>query len=176
MTGPRVLLAGMMGAGKSTVGAALSRRTGWPYVDNDALVARAAGRLTVDVLKLDGVARLRRLESAALTEALAAPTPVIAAVAGGVVDDDDDLARLRGGGFVVWLRARLETLTARVSHDAPRPWLGEHPAEQLARLYAGRAERYAAAASLTVDVDELDPEEVAMTVLETLTAEGLGPR
>lgn len=172
MSGPRVLLAGMMGAGKTTVGRLLAARTGWPYLDNDELVARATGRLTADVLALQGVARLRRLESAALTEALAAPTPVIAAVAGGVVDDDADLQRLREGGYVVWLRARLETLAVRVAAGPPRPWVGEHPLAELSSLYAGRAARYAQAATLIVDVDDLDAPAVVDRVVEGLRAAG----
>src|SRR6202042_3262011 len=83
----RVLLMGMMGAGKTTVGHALSARLGWPYLDNDELLARAVGKDTRRVQLEDGVEVLRRDESLALTEALTMPPPVIAAVAGGLVTD-----------------------------------------------------------------------------------------
>ncbi len=166
--GPRVLLMGMMGAGKTTVGTALSRRTGWPYLDNDELVHRATGRTTPDVLASGGVAELRRAESLALAEALTAPTPVIAAVAAGVVEDARDLERLRTGGCVVWLRARLETLVSRVGTGAGRPWLQGDAATALAALYEGRAPLYERAAGLIVDVDELPGERVADRILAAL--------
>src|SRR5947209_13369742 len=68
----RVLLVGMMGAGKTTVGHALSDLLGWPYFDNDQLLARAVGKDTRRVQAEDGEQALRRAESAALDVALRA--------------------------------------------------------------------------------------------------------
>ena len=79
----RVLLLGMMGVGKSSVGKALSKRTGWAYLDNDELVARAYGRPTPEVLATGGVEQLREAESRALQQAYAEPAPVVAGVAAG---------------------------------------------------------------------------------------------
>ncbi|MGN6473168.1 MAG: shikimate kinase, partial [Mycobacteriales bacterium] len=109
----RVLLIGMMGAGKTTVGNALSRLLGWPYYDNDELLARAVGKDTRRVQEEDGIAALRRAESAALSVALSEGGPLIAGVAGGIVTDPLDLDRLHRGGLVVWLRADLATLAKR---------------------------------------------------------------
>lgn len=164
----RVLLMGMMGAGKTTVGTALSRITGWPYLDNDELVALSAGMPTPAVLDDHGVTALRAVESRALSAALVAQPPCIAAVAGGVVDDDADLARLQAGGFVVWLRASIDTLVARVGTGAGRAWLQPDPRTALERLYAGREERYTRAATLIVDVDTLGPDEVAQRIVAAL--------
>src|SRR5205823_4302776 len=99
---------------------------------------------------------LRRAESAALTVALTHAGPLVAGVAGGVVTDPLDRDRLRLGGFVVWLRARLDTLSGRVA-DTDRPWLGDEPRVALAALYAGRAPLYESVATLVVDVDVLPP-------------------
>jgi shikimate kinase len=168
--GPRVLLVGMMGAGKTTVGRALSARTGWPYLDNDELVVRATGRASPAVL-VEGVAALRAAESAALDAALASPPPVIAAVAGGVVDDPADRARLRDGGFVVWLRASAATLARRVAAGPDRPWLagGTDPTGALASLGRGREEHYAEVAGLVVEVDRLTVAEVVDRILAALS-------
>ncbi|HET7529742.1 MAG TPA: shikimate kinase, partial [Mycobacteriales bacterium] len=77
MSGPdRVLLVGMMGAGKTTVGTALGVVLGWPYLDNDELLERAVGKDTRRVQEEDGERALRRAESAALTMALTVPGPV----------------------------------------------------------------------------------------------------
>jgi shikimate kinase len=164
----------MMGAGKTTVGNALSAATGWPYLDNDELVRRATGEPTPDVLGDEGETALRAAESAALTEALTVPSPVIAAVAGGVVGDDADLARLRDGGFVVYLRASIDTLVDRVGSGEGRPWLRPDPRAALEKLYAGREERYRAAASYVVDVDDRTPARIAELVAGA-ASEGRGP-
>ena len=166
---PRVLLLGMMGAGKSTVGAALAARTGWLYLDNDDLVARAYGRPTPEVLAEAGEAGLRAVESAALTVALEVPPPVVAGVAGGVIDSAEDRARLQeADALVVWLRASLDTLAERVGSGAGRPWLEGDPRTALTELYAGRADRYAQVADLVLDVEGRSPEELAAAVLAVL--------
>ncbi|MDQ1714227.1 MAG: shikimate kinase [Frankiaceae bacterium] len=175
--GPRVLLIGMMGAGKSTVGTALSARTGWPYYDNDELVVRATGKPTPNVLDDSGVAALRAVESLALQQALSLDSPLIGGIAGGVVDETDDRERLReSDAVIVWLRARIETLIERVGDGAGRPWLQPDPAAAMRKLYAGRAPRYAAIASLIVDVDDLPPTVVAERIMGFLSGDLNRPR
>jgi len=164
----RVLLIGAMGAGKSTVGAALAARTGWPYLDNDLLLQRAAGATAPELLARDGEPALRAAERAALDAVLALPGPLVAGVAGGVVVDPDDRRRLRDGGHVVWLRARPETLAERVGAGVGRAWLGDDPAAALRRLVAERAALYEEVATQVVDVDVLLPDEVAGVVLAAL--------
>src|SRR4051794_14630380 len=117
----RVLLVGMMGAGKTTVGKALAVTLGWPYLDNDELLARAVGKDTRRVQEEDGERALRRAESAALTMALTMPGPLIAGVAGGVVTNPLDCDRLRTGGFVVWLTGAIRT-PARPGRGPAPPW------------------------------------------------------
>lgn len=165
----RVLLIGMMGAGKTTVGLALSRLLGWPYYDNDELLARAAGKDTRRVQEEDGIAALRRAESAALTVALEEGGPLIAGVAGGIVTDPLDLDRLHSGGFVVWLRADLATLASRV-RGTDRPWLGESPEVAMRLLYAGREWLYAEASTLIIDEAQTTPELIALRIAAALAA------
>lgn len=159
----RVLLIGMMGAGKTTIGRALSDLIGWPYYDNDQLLARAVGKSTRRVQQEDGELALRRAESAALNLALTEAGPLIAGVAGGIVSDPLDLARLHRSSFVVWLRADLATLVRRVT-GTDRPWLGDSPAVAMAHLYAGREWLYNNAATLVIDEDQTTPELIARQI------------
>ncbi|MDP9394675.1 MAG: AAA family ATPase [Actinomycetota bacterium] len=165
----RVLLMGMMGTGKSSVGRELSRRTGWRYVDNDELVEIAAGIPTRDVLRQRGEPGLREAESGALRIGLRLERPVIASVAGGVVTVPEDVAALReSDAVVVWLTAPLEVLAERV-RGTGRPWeLDEDPLAKLTRLYAGREERYRELADIVVDTTRCSPEEAAAQIVEAL--------
>lgn len=160
----------MMGAGKTSVGDALARATGWPFLDNDELVERATGTTAREVLYEEGEKELRDIEAGALTEGLKVPPPAIVDVAGGIVTRAADRRRLResGDGFVVWLRARIETLAERVGTGAGRAWLRDDPEGALRRLYRGRAELYAEVASLIVDVDDITPEQIAERIMGTL--------
>jgi shikimate kinase len=163
----RILLIGMMGAGKTTIGQALSDLLGWPYYDNDVLCARATGKVTRLVQQQDGVQALRRAESAALDVALTTGGPLIAGVAGGVVTDPLDLQRLTSSGFVVWLRADIATLAKRVA-GTDRPWLGVSPSIAMNRLYAGREALYTSASTFTVDEDQTTPELIALEIVREL--------
>ncbi|HET7900958.1 MAG TPA: shikimate kinase [Candidatus Nanopelagicales bacterium] len=165
----RVLLVGMMASGKSTVGRALSAQTGWPYVDNDELVARLAGQATPDVAAVRGPDALHLLEGLVVEEILAMEPPVVAGIPGSAVVTDTTRQQLREGGFVVWLRARMETLAARVGDGASRPFFAGHDVlETLKRLNEGREPLYAAAAHLVVDVDDRTPDDVATLIRAAL--------
>lgn len=165
----RVLLVGMMGAGKTTIGRELGTLLGWPAYDNDVLVARAAGKSTRRVLEEDGRAALRRAESGALDLALSLGPPLVAGVAGGVVTDPLDLDRMHRGGFVVWLRADLDTLVRRVK-GSDRPWLGDHPDAAMRMLAAGRMALYAETADLVLDEDDTTPALLARRIATELEA------
>jgi shikimate kinase len=168
--GERVLLVGMMGSGKTTVGQALARRLGWRYCDSDAQVEAATGRTVREIFEEDGEAAFRAQESLALAEALAAGEQAVVSVAGGAVLDRDNRRRLRQGGTVVWLRARVPTLAARVraGDDDHRPLLGDDPERVLAELDAGRRPLYEEVADVVVDVDDLTPEQVVARIVEAL--------
>jgi shikimate kinase len=164
----RLLLVGMMGSGKTTVGRAVASSTGWPYVDNDELVAAVSGRLTAQV-GAGGAEALHVVEAVVVAEILAMPTPLVAGIPGSAVAAVDTREHLRSHGTVVWLRARLDTLAARVGDGAGRPFFaGRDVSAVLHELYAGRAPAYAAAAHLTVDVDDRSPDEIVAWILEHL--------
>jgi shikimate kinase len=165
----RVLLIGMMGAGKSSVGRAIAAQSGWPYLDNDELVERAAGRPAREVLAEKGEPALRGVERAALDEVLNARTPVVASVAAGVILDPDARRQMSEHGFVVYLRASIATLVARIGSGEDRPWLTGDLGAALTRLSEGRDELYRATADLVLVVDGVPSVELAASVLRATT-------
>lgn len=163
----RVVLIGMMGAGKSTVGASLSSLTGWPYIDNDQVVEQMVGMPTRDLMQQQGVAAMRAAESAAAAQVLTMPAPLIAGAAAGIVLDPAVSAQVHDGAFVVFLRARIDTLAKRVK-GTYRPWLGDDPEVTLHKLYEGREPLYEKLAHLVLDVDDTTPEADAQRILDAL--------
>jgi shikimate kinase len=172
-TPPRVLLIGMMGAGKSTTGHLLASRLGWPYLDSDDEIERQTGRTVPEIWKADGEAAFRVQESRVLAQAATSDGPAVVAVAGGAVLDLENRARIRGAGLVVWLRAEVAVLAARVGTGAGRPLLEGGPAAALERLSAERAPIYAELADLVFDVDRLSPPQVVDQIVATLKERGL---
>jgi shikimate kinase len=166
VSGPRVLLLGMMGAGKTSVGEALAAKTGWAYRDNDSLVAEISGVPTAELLERAGVDALRDAESAALRRAETDPGPLVAGVAGGVVERPDDVELLRStDALVVYLQAPVEVLVERVGDGAGRPFLQPDPETALRRLFDGREPLYREVADLVVDTTSGSAEDHAEQVL-----------
>jgi len=166
---PRILLVGMMGAGKTTTGQLLAERLGWGYRDSDADVEAATGLTVPELFTRDGEAAFRRAEAGALADACDDPKPSVVSVAGGAVLSEDNRRRIAESGMVVWLRAGPETSAARVGDGAGRPLLGSDPAEALVRLNAVRAPLYDEVADVVIDVDDLDPTAVVERIVDSIT-------
>jgi shikimate kinase len=147
----RVVLLGLMGSGKTTVGSMLARQTGWPYLDNDTLLAKATGR-TLTELSAIGGEHLHDAERDVLEDVLRHEAPVIASAAAAVVGDPTVTPLLHHhGAFTVYLHVPPDVLTERIGTDSHRPWLQPDPAAVLKSMYQARDELYREAASYTVD-------------------------
>jgi shikimate kinase len=166
-----VLLIGMMGAGKTTVGRELSALTGWPYIDNDDVLRRQTGREPAEIRAREGEDVLHLAESDALDEALGLEPPAIIGVAAAAVLDPAAREALREGGHVVWLRARPETLLERIGSGGGRRADATDP-DWLRKKARDRETLYASVASQIVDVDDRTPAEAAEEVLKGLRTGG----
>lgn len=165
----RILLVGMMGSGKTTVGRLLAERTGYRYVDNDEVMVRLFGVTPREALAQGGESGLRALESDALAASLEEPAPVIVGVPAGTILDRSDRRRLADApGRVVWLRAGAATLAERAVGAAHRPWLEEDALEWFAAALAEREHLYLTVADVVVDVDERTPAGVVDEIANEL--------
>jgi shikimate kinase len=153
--GPHLVLVGLMGAGKTSVGRRLAKKLGLRHVDLDHAVERAAGCTIPELFAAHGEAAFRDREHDLLVELLAGEQPFVLSTGGGAVLRDDNRAAMRARATVVWLRARPDTLLARVGDGSGRPLLAGDPLGNLTRLAAERAPAYEAAAHVVIDVDGL---------------------
>ena len=155
-----ILLVGLMGAGKSSIGRRLAERLGLPFADADDEIAEAAGCSIEDIFELYGEQAFRDGERRVI-ERLLKKGPQVLATGGGAFLDPETRARMAEAGISVWLRAALDVLVRRTGRKGGRPLLkGGDPRAILERLIA---ERYPVYAEADVIVDS-DDEPHAVTV------------
>ncbi|HET9418561.1 MAG TPA: shikimate kinase [Chthoniobacterales bacterium] len=163
--GKSIVLIGMMGAGKSSVGRCLQRRTGADLFDTDDAVTKKLGLSIVEIFKRFGEEKFRHAETEVLRE-LAPTKPTIFVTGGGAILREENVNLLKRLGFVVWLDADEGTLCERATRRGHRPLLQtENPRARLAALVAERNPLYARAADLRIDTSTMDHDEVADIVL-----------
>jgi shikimate kinase len=163
---PRVLLVGLMAAGKTTVGRAVEARTGWTYVDNDLVLAQLAGRPLAEAARALGWDGLHDLEIECLRTVLDLPAPLVGGAAASVVDRVEGRALLREA-YVVYLRAAIETLVARVGDGAGRPWLAGDVEGFIREQTVKRGPLFEQVADLVLDVDDGDPDAAAERIVSS---------
>src|ERR1700722_1263352 len=164
-----VVLVGLMGSGKSTVGALLAIATGRTLIDTDAAIATMTGKAVRELWEEGGEGAYRQMESQVVLDALGGTVPCVIAAPGGVVLDPDVRTALVDA-FVVWLRTEPTTLAGRVRPGDHRPLLGERPLDVLSSMAVERASLYEEVADAIVDTDHLDVRSVADRVLSLLPA------
>jgi shikimate kinase len=147
-----VVMVGMMGAGKTAIGTALSRNLGVPMVDSDEEIVRAANRSIAEIFARDGEPFFRVKEAQVIARLLRGP-PCVLSTGGGAFMAEGNRAEIAAHGVSVWLRADLDLLWSRVRHKTTRPLLRTaNPRETLRDLYEKRTPVYALA-DLAVDAE-----------------------
>lgn len=170
MAGGNIVLIGMMGAGKTAIGAELARRLGRPFTDTDAEIERAAAMTIPEIFARDGEAFFRARETEVLARVLGQRGSVVS-TGGGAWMRPENRAAIARTGVSVWLDCDLETLWQRVRARPTRPLLATpDPRGTLARLLAERAPTYALA-DLRIPVGRADGiEATAARVIAALHA------
>lgn len=168
-----VVLIGLMGAGKTSVGRRMAARLGAPFVDSDEEIEEAARMTVAEIFSNMGEPAFRDGERRVIARLLDRGPQVIATGGGAWMNAETRAAIRSRDAAVVWLRAELETLLERVGRKATRPLLAKgDPREILSGLMAARHPVYAEA-DLTVDSRGGEKHETMMTrILEALRARG----
>ncbi len=160
-----IVLIGMPGAGKSTVGVLLAKRLGLSFLDTDVLIQAACGKSLRDLIDERGMAGFCQIERDYVRGIQVAHTVI--ATGGSVVYYDDAMQRLQAGGRVVYLQLPLEELRRRVDDLNARGVVLE-PGQTLESLYEKRRPLYERWAQVTVPLCGLNHEQAVETIIKTL--------
>jgi shikimate kinase len=165
-----IVLVGMMGAGKSSVGRRLAQRIGVPFVDADLEIEKAAGMSIPDIFAVHGEPEFRAGEARVIARLLDSG-PQVLATGGGAFLNSGTRAGIAAKGISVWLKAEPEVLLKRIKRRHDRPLLAtENPAGTVRRLVAARYPVYAEAA-LTVQSRDVPHDKIVDEVIEALAGE-----
>jgi shikimate kinase len=166
VSGPRLFLVGMMGAGKSTVGRLLARRCGLEFVDCDRELEARSGVPVATIFEVEGEDGFRRRE-AALIDELTQRGGLVLATGGGAVLAEENRRHLRSRGLVIYLRASLEEIVRRTQKDRGRPLLQTADRRgRIAQLLAEREPLYEEVAHVAVQSSAGNPNRLVARLLE----------
>lgn len=156
-----IVLVGMPGSGKSTVGVILAKLLSYDFIDTDVLIQSSQRRALQDIVDRDGYLALRKIEEDTLLS-LDVRHHVIA-TGGSAVYSAAAMAHLAANGTVVFLDVDLATLEARVDNLATRG-LARRPGQSLAELFAEREALYKNVADITIHCSGMTQEEVCSRI------------
>jgi shikimate kinase len=163
-----IVLIGMMGAGKSSVGRCLHRRTGLALHDTDEIVAANFGMSIPEIFAEHGEKKFREAETEALRSVRTEEQTIII-TGGGIVLRKENVEILRSHAVIVWLDGDEKTLFARASRKQNRPLLQtKNPRRAFSQILGSRRPLYAKIADIRVDTSVLTDEEVAVAILAKL--------
>ena len=166
--GPRsVVLVGMMGAGKSSIGRRLALRLGIPFVDADVEIEKAAGMTISDIFAVRGETEFRTGEARVILRLLESG-PQVLATGGGAFTNPDTRSAIGAKGISIWLKAEFDVLMKRIRRRHDRPLLKtDDPGATLRKLIEERDPVYALA-DLTVQSREVMHEKIVDEIVGAL--------
>ncbi|SPD73900.1 Shikimate kinase [uncultured Desulfobacterium sp.] len=160
-----IILIGMPGSGKSTVGVILAKQSGRDFIDTDVIIQTMQGRSLQEIVDLDGYMALRRIEEEVLLK-LKLCNHVIA-TGGSAVYSDSAIRHLKSDGIVIFLDVELPALMSRVQNFWTRG-LARSPGQEFGDLYEERLPLYIKYADIVIKCGDLSHEGVCAKLIERL--------
>jgi shikimate kinase/3-dehydroquinate synthase len=159
-----------MGAGKTTIGRILARKLGKRFIDSDHEIEARTGASIPWIFEIEGEESFRRREAEVIRD-LCAEDGVVLATGGGAVLNAETRASLKTRGTVIYLRANVNSIMVRTSHDKNRPLLQTaDPRRRLEELMAQREPLYREIAQLVIDTGRPNVQSMVQTILDQLDA------
>ncbi len=165
---PRAILIGPPGSGKSVVGKALSKVLGTTFIDTDKVIEARAGRKISDIFVDDGEAVFRELEFETLVTCLKDEDAVLSLGGGAPISPRAQEVLAASGAPVIFLDVSLSVAAPRVGFNRDRPLLLGNPRAQWQALYEERKPIYSKLATMTIQADVMNPNEIATEIAGAL--------
>jgi 3-phosphoshikimate 1-carboxyvinyltransferase len=163
-----IVLIGMRGSGKTTVGRLLAQKLGKRFIEMDEMIVQRMGLSIPEIVQKYGWGKFREVEKE-LTLETAKLDNVVNATGGGVVTNEENIRALKQKGKLVWLKVGLDTLLQRIGDDPSRPSLTGKPVrEDMAAVLAERTPLYQRAADFTIDTDSKSSEEIVESIIKLM--------
>ncbi|MBP0600756.1 bifunctional shikimate kinase/3-dehydroquinate synthase AroKB [Herbaspirillum sp. LeCh32-8] len=167
MTGS-IILVGLMGAGKTTIGRALAKKLGKRFVDSDHEIEARTGAAIPVIFEIEGEESFRRREAEVIRE-LSAQPDIVLATGGGVVLREENRENLKKGGTVIYLRASINQILQRTGRDKNRPLLQTaDPRRKLEELSRQREPLYREVADFVVETNRPNVQFLVQTIISHL--------
>lgn len=170
--GKHIILIGLMGAGKTTVGKMLAKSFECPFYDSDHEIEKKTGVSIPHIFEVEGEEGFRKRESQIIEELCLLPAPVILATGGGAVIKPENRVLMQQYGTVIYLRATVHDLWLRTRNDRNRPLLQQGNARQtLEKLYRQRSPMYEATAHHVVNTGSAPANHIVRTIEDIISAQ-----
>ncbi|BCJ94562.1 shikimate kinase [Anaerocolumna cellulosilytica] len=164
-----IILIGFMGSGKTSIGTLLARKLSYDFMDTDQLIEKRAGKSIKEIFALDGEEHFRKMETDEILSMQDYLQHTVLSVGGGLPIRTGNAEILRKLGTVVFLKAHIDTLKARLAGDTKRPLLsGEEWDKKVTLLLQSREPVYENAAHLIITTDSKCFEEILDEILEKI--------
>ncbi|HTN93970.1 MAG TPA: shikimate kinase [Gallionella sp.] len=165
-----LILVGMMGSGKTTMGRALAKHLGKVFIDSDEEIIKRTGVTIPHIFDIEGEAGFRQRESASIRELVRRDNTVLA-TGGGVVIDEQNRELLQQNGIVIYLKASVHDLWYRTRHDRNRPLLQTgNPHAKLTELYQLRDPLYRQMSDIVVQSGRQNAHTLMLHVADEIEA------
>ena len=162
-----IVLVGMMGAGKTTVGELLATKLNRELKDIDCVIEQEQKKSIIEIFTDDGEEAFRKLESETI-EKFSNMSDFIISTGGGALEKANNLSNLQKNGIIIYLKADIEELFKRVKNETQRPLLKEQdPLEVIKKLIKKRKKFYLMA-DITIITDNKSPEKITEEIIKAI--------
>ncbi len=162
----RLVLIGAPGAGKSTVGKALSEKLNREFLDTDALIQDSTGKTITDIFVVDGEEAFRAIELEVLADVLKSENTVISLGGGAPISEQAQTLISDSQSLVIFLDVSLAIAAPRVGFNRDRPLLLGNPRAQWQALSDKRRPVYERLADVVIKVDEMDVDAIVTAIVK----------
>lgn len=162
-----IVMVGMMGAGKTTVGELLATKLNRELKDIDRVIEQEQKKSIIEIFTDNGEEAFRKLESETI-EKFSNMSDLIISTGGGALEKANNLSNLQKNGIIIYLKADIEELFKRVKNETQRPLLKEQDPLEVIKKLIKKREKFYLMADITIITDNKSPEKITEEIIKAI--------